>query len=65
MKKYLWVGLLLISNSVFGVFEDEDARKKINDIQGQLNNIQNNIDSKPSIEFLILKHVSEEFVHFF
>jgi TolA-binding protein len=44
MKKYLWVGLLLISNSVFGVFEDEDARKKINDIQGQLNNIQNNIE---------------------
>ena len=44
MKKYLWVGLLLISNYTFAVFEDEDARKKINDIQGQLNNIQNTIE---------------------
>ena len=52
MKKYLWVGLLLISNSVFGVFEDEDARKKINDIQGQLNNIQNNIEFTIKEKFL-------------
>ena len=29
MKRYLWVGLLLLSNSVYALFEDEGARKKL------------------------------------
>ena len=46
MKKIFWVGLLLfIQTSHAGVFEDEEARKAINTIQGQLNNIQANIQN--------------------
>jgi len=46
MKKIFWVGLLFfIQNSHAGVFEDEEARKAINTIQGQLNNIQANIQN--------------------
>jgi len=48
MKKYFWVGLLFVAHSAFAIFEDEEARKKINSMQDQLNNIQSNIDYKVS-----------------
>ena len=54
MKHYLWVGLLLLSNSVYALFEDEGARKKLNDIQDQLNALQS------SIEF----EINEKFTNF-
>ena len=54
MKRYLWVGLLLLSNSVYALFEDEGARKKLNEIQDQLNALQN------SIEF----EINEKFTNF-
>lgn len=44
MKRYLWVGLLLLSNSVYALFEDEGARKKLNEIQDQLNALQSSIE---------------------
>jgi len=44
MKRYLWVGLLLLSNSVYALFEDEGARKKLNDIQDQLIALQSSIE---------------------
>jgi tol-pal system protein YbgF len=54
MKRYLWVGLLLLSNSVYALFEDEGARKKLNEIQDQLNALQS------SIEF----QINEKFTNF-
>jgi len=54
MKRYLWVGLLLLSNSVYALFEDEGARKKLNNIQDQLNALQS------SIEF----EIKEKFTNF-
>jgi len=54
MKRYLLVGLLLLSNSVYALFEDEGARKKLNDIQDQLNALQS------SIEF----EINEKFTNF-
>lgn len=46
MRKFIWVGLLLFFNSLnAGVFEDADARKAINAIQGQLKNIQANLQN--------------------
>ena len=54
MKRYLWVGLLLLSNSAYALFEDEGARKKLNDIQDQLNALQS------SIEF----EINEKFTNF-
>ena len=54
MKRYLWVGLLLLSNSVYALFEDEGARKKLNEIQDQLNALQS------SIEF----EINEKFTNF-
>lgn len=46
MKKYYWVALVLCAQvSYAGLFEDEEARKKLNSIQDQLNNIQANIQS--------------------
>ena len=54
MKRYLWVGLFLLSNSVYALFEDEGARKKLNDIQDQLNALQS------SIEF----EINEKFTNF-
>ena len=46
MRKILWVGLLLFFNTLnAGVFEDEEARKEINTIQGQLTNIQSNLQN--------------------
>ena len=54
MKRYLWVGLLLLSNSVYALFEDEGARKKLNDLQDQLNALQT------SIEF----EIKEKFTNF-
>ena len=46
MKKFYWVGLILCAQvSYAGLFEDEEARKKLNSIQDQLNNIQANIQS--------------------
>ena len=48
MKKYFWVGLLFVAHSAFAIFEDEEARKKLNSIQDQLDNIQSNIDYKVS-----------------
>ena len=44
MKRYIWVGLLLLSNSVYALFEDEGARKKLNEIQDQLNALQSSIE---------------------
>ena len=54
LARYLWVGLLLLSNSVYALFEDEGARKKLNDIQDQLNALQS------SIEF----EIKEKFTNF-
>ena len=51
MKKYLLVGLVLLSNHVFALFEDEEARKKINDMQGQLNNIEKSLEFKINQKF--------------
>ena len=46
MKKFYWVALILCAQvSYAGIFEDEEARKKLNSIQDQLNNIQANIQS--------------------
>ena len=46
MKKFYWVALILcVQVSYAGIFEDEEARKKLNSIQDQLNNIQANIQS--------------------
>ena len=46
MKKYLLVGLVLFSNYAFALLEDEEARKKINEMQGQLNNIEKSLDKQ-------------------
>ena len=54
MKRYIWVGLLLLSNSVYALFEDEGARKKLNEIQNQLDALQS------SIEF----EIKEKFTNF-
>ena len=51
MKKYLLVGLIVFSNHVFALFEDEEARKKINDMQGQLNNIEKSLEFKINQKF--------------
>ena len=51
MKRYLWVGLLLLSNSVYALFEDEGARKKLNEIQDQLNALQNSIEFQLNEKF--------------
>ena len=46
MKIYYWVALIFcVHISHAGIFEDEEARKKLNSIQDQLNNIQANIQS--------------------
>ena len=51
MKKYLLVGFILFSNNVFALFEDEEARKKINAIQDQLNNIEKSLEFKINQKF--------------
>ena len=51
MKKYLLVGLILFSNHVFALFEDEEARKKINAMQDQLNNIEKSLEFKINQKF--------------
>jgi|TARA_B110000196_G_scaffold222079_1_gene191128 tol-pal system protein YbgF len=51
MKKYLLVGLIVFSNHVFALFEDEEARKKINAMQGQLNNIEKSLEFKINQKF--------------
>jgi len=51
MKKYLLVGLVLFSNYVFALFEDEEARKKINAMQDQLNNIEKSLEFKINQKF--------------
>ena len=51
MKKYLLVGFILFSNNVFALFEDEEARKKINAIQDQLNNIEKSLVFKINQKF--------------
>ena len=51
MKKYLLVGLVLFSSNVFALFEDEEARKKINAMQGQLNNIEKTLQFKINQKF--------------
>ena len=51
MKRYIWVGLLLLSNSVFALFEDEGARKKLNEIQDQLNALQSSIEFQLNEKF--------------
>jgi tol-pal system protein YbgF len=56
MKKYFWVGLLLISSPTFAVFEDEGARKKINEIQDQLNDIQNTVEYSIKEKFIKLEN---------
>ena len=61
MKKYLLVGLILFSNHVFALFEDEEARKKINAMQDQLNNIEKSLEFKINQKFSknLLKYSSE------
>tara|TARA_B100000768_G_C11252387_1_gene364682 strand:- start:492 stop:1334 length:843 start_codon:yes stop_codon:yes gene_type:complete len=51
MKKYFLVGLLLLSNFAFAIFEDEEARKKINEMQDQLNNIEKSLEFKINQKF--------------
>ena len=51
MKKYLLVGLVLFSNYVFALFEDEEARRKINEMQDQLNNIEKSLEFKINQKF--------------
>ena len=51
MKRYLWVGFLLLSNSVYALFEDEGARKKLNEIQDQLNALQSSIEFQLNEKF--------------
>ena len=51
MKKYLLVGFVLFSNHVFALFEDEEARKKINAMQDQLNNIEKSLEFKINQKF--------------
>ena len=46
MKKYLLVGFVLFSNCAFALLEDEEARKKINEMQSQLNNIEKSLEFK-------------------
>ena len=51
MKKYLLVGLVLFSNYAFALFEDDEARKKINEMQEQLNNIEKSLEFKINQKF--------------
>ena len=51
MKKYLLVGLIVFSNNLFALFEDEEARKKINAMQDQLNNIEKSLEFKINQKF--------------
>jgi tol-pal system protein YbgF len=51
MKKYFLVGLILFSNFAFAIFEDEEARKKINEMQDQLNNIEKSLEFKINQKF--------------
>ena len=51
MKKYLLVGLIVFSNNVFALFEDEEARKKINALQDQLNTIEKSLEFKINQKF--------------
>jgi len=51
MKKYLLVGLVVFSSHVFALFEDEEARKKINAMQDQLNNIEKSLVFKINQKF--------------
>ena len=51
MKKYLLVGLVVFSNHVYALFEDEEARKKINAMQDQLNNIEKSLEFKINQKF--------------
>ena len=51
MKKYFLVGLLLLSNYAFAIFEDEEARKKINEMQDQLNHIEKSLEFKINQKF--------------
>ena len=40
MKRILWAGLLILSFNSFAFLEDDEARKKINDLQNQLNSLK-------------------------
>ena len=40
MKRILWAGLLILSSNSFAFLEDDEARKKINDLQNQLNSLK-------------------------
>ena len=51
MKKYLLVGFVLFSNYAFALFEDDEARKKINEMQDQLNNIEKSLEFKINQKF--------------
>ena len=53
MKKYLLVGFVLFSNFAFALLEDEEARKKINEMQSQLNNIEKSLEFKINQKFSI------------
>ena len=41
----------MLSNSVYALFEDEGARKKLNEIQGQLNALQSSIEFQLNEKF--------------
>jgi hypothetical protein len=58
MKRYLWVGLLLLSNSAYALFEYEGARKKLNEIQDQLNALQSSIEYEIMKNLLTLRKVT-------
>ena len=40
MKRIIWAGLLIFSFNSYALFEDEEAREKINDLQSQLNSLK-------------------------
>ena len=50
MKRILWAGLLILSSNSFAFLDDDEARKKINDLQNQLNSLKTeklvNLESK-------------------
>ena len=55
MKRFFWVGLFFVTFNAWAFLEDEEARKKINELQVQLNKINQELSSKVSDLDKILK----------
>lgn len=55
MKRYFWAGLFFVTFNAWAFLEDEEARKKLNELQVQLNNINQELSSKISDLDKILK----------